>query len=1239
MDPGASQEIQDSIPTLAKPSIGSWLCSDVESDDDSSRNHRRLAWQTDLLPLRAFFHFAVVCIAITCCRVTEAQQSAPPRLSGHNSPRNADYGVSPQVARDENRDPSSRATLQTYKVPSQLIGTVSAHLQLKYHGYPGVTVTTDPQTDQLMVLAPQSIQQQIAEAVGRLVREARPGSVDEGHASGSHQEVTYSLKNLTWRELEDALKRLSGPKMTVTTERDGEIASMQVQNQFGLYDIFRVDRRENKISLMGTRPTVTGWMQVVYSLDSGQADSRAVTHVVPLAPAQPRSVRRMFHLVKATLPQEQEDEFIEPEMDFDSFESDEAVTALGTMESLSSNSGLLGDVQIEIIDDIGLIIVKGSKRDVQRTLQVIEQIKSQAKLTEPIIEVLTLEHANAEAVATEVTRLYETTYQQRQGSVSITALVQPNALLIIGRQEIVDSVKVLVEKLDQPLGPQDQLKVIRLKHASAVDIETRVRDFFVQRPGTDQENRAALGTRVRIVSDFRTNALIVQAAPREILEVEALIMQLDVEGSDTENRVQVFRLKHALAEDLAQVIQEIVSGQAAAQTGAGQTQASTPSGRLSIVTVDGSKVDSGVLAGVIVTADPSVNALVVKAPVSSIPLLEKLINELDSLPSAQAQVKIYQLRNSDATTVALTLQNLYGLAPTAGQGPQFSLQNNFVSGLSLSGLTAGGESSLVQLRVTPEARTNSVIVSGGESDLRVLEAMILRLDEDVADSRRFEVIWLRNATAENVSVALSTYFQTYLQTQNQLVTTGVISPQELVNRQVFVVPEAATNSLLLSASRELFDVAMRLIERMDRRPPMVAIQVLIAEVALEDSFDMGVEWGLQDSLLYNRGVTTGGTLGSPIFNILSPLVSPNTGANVAGQGLSNFGVGRANAEGIGGLVLSASSETVGVLVRALQTSGRLQVLNRPQLTTLDSQIATSNVGGLVPRVVGISQAGLGVPQQIQTEDVEVGLILSVLPRVSPDGLILMQVGVENSKVGDPNAGIPIGFGPTGEVIRSPIIDQIRAETVISAYSGQTVVFSGLISKSRTSQRRQIPVLGSIPWIGAAFRFDSEREERKELLVVLTPRIVQSDEDYEILKQVESSRMSWCLADVLNVHGDVGLSGGNGLWGPARGQLLYPDVLPSPIPDRAIHNPDNIYPLPQHYLPQECLPQQPYGFESSGNVMEVAPPIDWNLEANKHRASNYQPAAYSESDQSTRRAVYTGLVETVNESYDNRGKDR
>jgi len=1045
--------------------------------------------------------------------------------------------------------PQLSVSLKTYEIPSEFIGTFGAQLQVLYHSNPDVRITTDPKTGQLMVMAPEGVQAEVASHVSAFMRTNKIPAGDRGVRLASTQQQGYSLRNLSWRELEDSIQRLAGGRLTTTTERNGELANLQVTNPSGRTDVIQIDRRQNKVNLLGSGASVTGWTQVVYSLDQGQADPNRLTQIVPLTPAEPRRVRRAMQLVQATIQNQGGGAQTEAQVELG---DDERAMAMGSIESLGSDSGLFGDVQIEFIEEIDLVIIRGNKRDVERTLKVIDEIKKQARETQPEVEIFQLQHANAEAVATLVTQLYDAVYAPRQGTVSITALGQPNALLLIGRKEVVNSVKELVSKIDQPLGPQDQLKVIPLRHASSVDVEARIREFFVNRPGGDTNDRTGLGTRIKVLADYRTNSLIVQASPREMVEVEALINKLDVETAATENSVRVFRLKNTLAEDLRTVIQEVIGGQT---TGADESLATPPSGKLSIVTVDGSKVESGILAGVIITADPTVNALVVRAPAQSMALIERLITELDSLPSAEAVIKVFQLQNGDATTLAQTLQGLFGLAVTAGQGAQ----GNFLNSLTQSNLTAGGEGSLVPLQIAAEARTNSVIVSGSKSNLTVIEALVLRLDEDVAESRRTEVIWLRNATALNVATALQTYFQ-QLTTAQQNLNNGInliISAQELVNRQVFVVPEEATNSLLLSASPEYYRTAMSLIERLDRRPPMVSIQVLVAEVQLDDGFELGAEWGLQDGLLFDRQSATGGTLSSPVFALGSALAGPSNNArpgrtqNVAGQGLTSFGVGRSNAAGQGGLVLSASSEAVGVLVRALQTANRLQVLNRPQLTTLDSQVATAQVGQSVPRVTGVSQAALGTPQQVITTPEEVGLLLSVLPRVNPDGLILMQVGVENSSVGDPNAGIPIGFGANGEVIRSPIINRTRADTVVSAYSGQTVVFAGLISKSRSSSRSQIPVLGSLPWIGAAFRFDVESEQRRELMVVLTPRLIQTDEEYDTLKHVETSRMSWCLADVLNLHGDVGLSGGNGLWGPAHSPVIYPDMQSPLPPDRAI----------------------------------------------------------------------------------------
>ncbi|MCC7336671.1 MAG: general secretion pathway protein GspD [Pirellulaceae bacterium] len=1117
-------------------------------------------------------------------------------------------------------DPSDAdIRLQVYDVPSELIGPVGAQIQVHFHNVPDVRVTTEPGSGKLMVMAPQSVHREIGAQIDGFMQQNRISAGDRGVSNlASTRQQSYDLQHLDWRGLEDALRRLAGERLSVTTERGGEVANLQLANATGRPDIIQVDRRQNKVALLGGAPSTAGWTQVVRTLDQGSVDPRSATRILPLAPAEPRSVKRAFRLVKTTIQDQAGNQGGSNQAGGGEarveLEADGQATAMGSFDSLSAASGMFGDVQIEFIEEIDLVIIRGRPQDLERALKVIDEIKRQAKESQPEVEIMMLRHANGEAVAALVTQLYETVYAPRQGSVSITALGQPNALLLIGRAEVVESVKNLVDKIDQPLDPQNQLKVIPLLHASSEDLQVRIREFFVNNPGVDTAVRPGLGTRVKVLSDYRTNSLIVQAAPREMLEVEKLIGELDVESATAQSGLRVFRLKNTMAADLRTVIEEVIAGPTSDEGGA-TSQATPPSGKLTIVGDNGkSSVESGILAGVVVTSDPSANALLVRAPAQSMELIAKLIEELDRMPSAEAKIKVYPIENGDATQLSQTLQQLYGLQVTAGQsttGGLFGLGN-----LNQPALTAGGESSLVQLRITPEIRTNSIIVSGSSADLEVIEALLYRLDIEGVENRKTEVIWLRNATAQAVATAVTTYVTQQRQVNQLLVQTNqFISVFDQVDREVFVVADPDTNSVILSATPRYFETMMKVIERLDRRPPLVEIQVMIAEVRLDDSFELGTEWGIQDGLLFDRQSATGGTLGSPPFNILNPLTGPSRAGlgqtqNVAGQGMSSFGMGRssATATGVGGLVLSASSEAVGVLVRALQTAGRLQVLSNPQITTMDGRQASTLVGQQVPRVQGVTAGTFG--QTINATDVPVGLGLAVLPRVNQDGLILMQVQVQNSSIGDINSGIPVGFGPGGEVIRSPIINSIEALTTVSAYSGQTVVFAGLISKSRTNTRNQIPVLGSLPWIGAAFRFDTETDQRRELLVVLTPRIIQTDEDYEMVKTIASSRMSWCLADVLNVHGDVGLTGGNGLWGPAKSATIYPDMQPTVIEDRATPNSGKAS-LNQFYDPSmpNMIEGYPLGTESK-SLIEPAQLPSFNADAQISTAnSTFRSAGY------------------------------
>ncbi len=377
-----------------------------------------------------------------------------------------------------------------------------------------------------------------------------------------------------------------------------------------------------------------------------------------------------------------------------------------------------------------------------------------------------------------------------------------------------------------------------------------------------------------------------------------------------------------------------------------------------------------------------------------------------------------------------------------------------------------------------------------------------------------------------------------------------IGVTEQIDREVIVVAEPTTNSLIINSSPRYAKQIREVIERLDRRPPLIMVQILLAEVTLGDTAEFGTEWGLQDALNFDRGSASRGTLSSPGFNVNTPPannVLTGRPDNVAGQGLSTFGLGRTNTGlNYGGLVLSAASTSVNVLIRALQDANRLQILSRPQVMTIDNVEAFVQVGARVPRVRSVNQNTIG-GNSVNTEDVDVGLLMRLQPRTNQDGMILMNVSVERSNVGPEETGIPVGFGPNGEVIRSPLINTTRAQTRVTAFDGQTVAFAGLITKNRTSRSRRIPFLADIPIAGALFRFDTESDTRTELLVVMTPHIVRTPEDMQTIVDVESSRMSWCLADVLNIHGDTNLSPGNGLWGPASSPIIYPDMQPTVDP--------------------------------------------------------------------------------------------
>lgn len=1134
-------------------------------------------------------------------------------MSGQTATAPATFQTEPE--RRLPNDTSSAAShekpvLRIIPVPPIHVPTVGTAIGLRYRNAPGVKISPDRREGRLLVMAPEAMQPKIAADVARLLPPDAGGvqhAVGQGQPRGQATQTSFgpgrlqlSLNQVGWQRFEDHLTMAAGRAIPVTTQRNGEIATFQLVDQPLEGTTIEVDRRANSVTVFAPQPAIAGWQKLIGSLDQSGMPAGSVTELVRVRNAEPAPVQRAIRLLGNLGANEEvgitrvanspfavavQQEGAAPQGNEAPKGNGEAATPGDEPAAPEDGVGLIGDVKVQFVPDLGVIVVKGSKRDVARVMDVIKQIEEKSAITKPDVVVHSLQHVNSQAIATLLEELYTEVLSARQGDVSITSLDKPNALLLIGRSEAVAAAIEVVNKLDQPVPAATQLRVFRLEHASAIDAEETVTNFFVDQPG-DDEQRPGLGVRARVVGDYRTNSLIVQAAPRDLQEVAKLIQDLDVQNIPSKSELRIIKLKNALAEDLAEVIQGTIDG-----TEEGNTENGTvPSTSLSMVSVDADGnqlLNSGILAGIVVTADTNANALVVRGSSSALPLIEEMIRQLDQTPGTESLVKVFTLENGDSQQLTLALQELFGSGTSTGGVGALNV-------LGLAAATANIDSSLVSLRFSSDIRTNSIIASGSANDLEVVESILLRLDTSGFADRMFEVIWLRNQYAPDVATALQSFISSrQQQLQNiQQAQQGGLSPFDALERDVVVVAEPVSNSLVISVAPRLYTTIRRMIDQLDRRAPMVLVKVLIAEVTLADGFEFGTELGLQDSLQFDRGIASSnlpaGTNAPPSdtgFDFNNNKSANNNSLNagaLAERAVTSFATGTtSSAYNYGGFVLSAASDSISLLMRALQDAGRLQILSRPQLMTLDNTPGVVQVGSLVPRVTDVtSSANTGTT--FGTEDLQVGLILRVTPRVGRDGLIVMNVDAIRSAVDEVAPGIPIGFSPTGEVITSPQIQQTLAQSVVTAYSGQTVIYGGLIQKTRSQTSRRVPYISNIPLIGALFRFDRETEKRSELLVVLTPMIVSSEEDLEYVKQTESARMSWCLPEVIEMNGDVGLSGGHGLWGPALAPVIYPDLQPT-IDD--IHIQSDV-PTDVYYPEEGVSPQPSVLMESAGPVKEA-----------------------------------------------------
>ena len=1054
-----------------------------------------------------------------------------------------------------------------------------------------VRIAADPRTRQIIVHAPPEVHDQITAwlqqsteptapsaapknalppgfgAPAQPVRQSAPPARPRMENPTAVNSSQIQLQHIGWRGLLQSMRGIQGVNPAITSPREGHL-HMTLPSDSGLPVRLQIDQQNQVVQISGDQDSAQEWTRVVQALDQRPIQQGELQATGRLGDAKPDTITQTIAMLGGaggaggngqalrTIGQNRAgwggdvvNQMFRPQRDpvqlaqapqvaptdAGGAPSDNATAVLGTGDE---GGNFLGPVRIEFLEGTDIFIIRGAQRDLDRVMKIINEIENLTKETEPSIEVYQLDHANSEAVAALINELNAGVLEARQGDVNVTALVKPNAVLLIGRPAGVTEVKKLIEQLDVPAEASARFRVFPLEHLPAVDAERTINFLYGQQQNQTQQNTTAGATltpRVRAVADFRSNSIVVQGSPRDLEEIEDLLKQIDKKDGTSANEVRVFPLKNAIAEEIAAVLDETLgtdnsqqaqqgrnnTGQQSNNTQNANTQAFSSRRAMTLrmkvldektnQLLDSNVLESGILSNVVVTFNERTNTVVVTAPAASMELIAEIIRQLDERPAQEAEIRVITIINGDAQTLVDMLETVF---------PQDDQQDGPIV-QSAAGQT---ENTLVPLRFGLDPRTNSIIVTGNQADLGVVEAILLKLDANDVNRRKTFVYELLNQQATVVADAITQYV---LQKRDAItsIAPDTLSTYDLIDQEIVVVGEDFSNKVIVSVSDRYYDEVMQLLRDLDKRPDMVMVKCLIAEVDLGSTEEWGVELGIQDSLLFNRSVVTGG-VPVPGFAFNNAPLGGNSTAlgaardQVAGQALSHFGLGRTNSElGYGGLVLSASNESVSVLLRALQEARRLDILSRPQVMMLNNQPGEVQVGASVPFIGDTITNGLTTTNSV--EFLPVGLILSVVPRISPDGLVVLDVLADKSELGSIEDGIPISIAASGDVLRQPQINRTRAETIVSARDGQTVILGGLITKDRAAFERKVPYLADIPLLGKLFRTEGVSESRKELLIILTPHIVRDETDINRINSEEYARMSWCLGNVLETHGDIG----------------------------------------------------------------------------------------------------------------------
>jgi type IV pilus assembly protein PilQ len=349
--------------------------------------------------------------------------------------------------------------------------------------------------------------------------------------------------------------------------------------------------------------------------------------------------------------------------------------------------------------------------------------------------------------------------------------------------------------------------------------------------------------------------------------------------------------------------------------------------------------------------------------------------------------------------------------------------------------------------------------------LRVAPAAVIQKERDREISRKKAQEQVEEMVIRIISV-------NYAEASNM-----AVQVKALLSSRGNVQVDSRTNALIVEDIRSNIGRSIDLVRSLDRQTPQVLIEARIVEASTTASQEFGIQWGGSSQQTSRTGNPTGLAFPSDfsVSGAADDGATPTAGNSATPRYAVNLpaAIGAGSGGGLGFVFGSAgSTDLLNLRLSALESTGQARIISSPRVTTLDNKTATINSGREIPFQTTSAE---GTTTTFKKAD----LLLEVTPRVTNDGGVILKITTNKS---EPDAAFSANDG-------SPSIASKKATTEVLVQDGDTTVIGGIYTKSTAKSSSGLPFLSNLPFIGALFRNSSSNERREELLIFVTPRIV------------------------------------------------------------------------------------------------------------------------------------------------------